>query len=78
MVSGTVLAAQSLFQDTFEIKSLLMETQVATTISAILLAYPCFGLLPKVTVDIGVVTLPSLDMPCISPALRSLFSLLLV
>lgn len=77
LVSSTLIAAQNLFQQTFDIKSLLIETQVATTLSVTLLAYPCFGLLPKVAVDIQIVTLPSLDMPCLSPALRNLFTLIL-
>lgn len=77
LISSTLIAAQNLFQETFDVQSLLIQTHVATTLSVTLLAYPCFGLLPKVAVDIQIVTLPSLDMPCLSPALRDLFTLIL-
>lgn len=78
MVGDTLIAAQNLYEQTFDVQTLLIETYVATSLTVSLPGYPCFGLLPKVAVDIQIVALPSLDVPCLSPALRNLFTLLLV
>ena len=71
LITDAVTLAQNLFEQTFDLRSLLIESHVAMVVTGALVGFPCVGILPKVTVDIQRVALPDFNRQCLSPSVNN-------